>query len=268
LRDAITLANGSGGTITEIDFHIGAKGGGAVTINLASALPALTASGVFINGLSQNLSGHTTRLLTLNGSGIALKVDGLDLAGSNNIISGLIIENFLFNGIEVASSNNTIGGTSAGAGDVVSGNSGDGVLIDSAASGNLVGGNILGLDASGTTALANGGNGLEIQGTNNTVGGAVLAARNYISGNSKDGVRTTLSAPTRPARRASPTESASRSPASAPPSAALFRGRATSSRAARATASNSTAPVAAPCSWATPSASMPWMQRWAMAAMA
>src|SRR5579884_3648749 len=242
LRDAINQANL--GKYTEIDFNIGTAGS-AQTINLTSQLPTLTANGVFINGLSQGGSG---KLITLNGTGAGSSSDGLLLQGSGNIVSGLIIENFTKNGIEVAGNSNTLGGTSTGAGNVlsgnsndgilldsgvsgvavqgnyvgtnpsgnaalankvgievagnsntiggsvsgvrniISGNSGDGVLIDNGTSGNVVSGNLLGLHVSGNAALANGSNGLEVQGTNNTVGGAVLAARNYISGNKNDGM--------------------------------------------------------------------------------
>src|SRR5579884_566823 len=186
LRYGINQADAVGSAVT-IDFNIGTAGS-AQKISLSSQLPALTASGVYINGLSQGGSGNTTRLITLNGTGAGTGSDGLLLQGSGEQVSGLIIENFSKNGIEVAGSSSTIGGTTTGAGNVVSGNGNDGVLIDSGVSGILVDGNILGLDATGTTALANSGNGLEVQGTNNTIGGGFLAARNYISGNGKDGV--------------------------------------------------------------------------------
>ncbi len=245
LRDAITQANL--GSYNEIDFKIGTSGS-AQTINLTSQLPTLTANGVYINGLSQGGSGNTTRLITLNGTGAGSSSDGLLLQGSGNIVSGLILENFTKNGIEVAGNSNAIGGTATGAGNVISGNTADGilidsgvsgvtvqgnyigtntagtaalankvgiedagnnntiggsvvgvrniisgntndgVLIDSGASGNVVSGNILGLNASGSAALANSGNGLEVQGTSNTIGGPVYYARNFIAGNSKDGI--------------------------------------------------------------------------------
>ncbi len=77
----------------------------------------------------------------------------------------------------------TIGGTTAGAGNVISGNSGDGVDIVSGGS-NLIAGNWIGTDAMGTTALANGGDGVYLsQSSGNTIGGTVLAATNLISGN-------------------------------------------------------------------------------------
>src|SRR5579884_3838018 len=175
LRDAITQANAAGSTITEIDFNIGTAGS-AQTINLTSQLPALMANGVFINGLSQGGSG---KLITLNGTGAGSSSDGLLLQGSGNIVSGLIIENFTKNGIEVAGNSNTLGGTSTGAGNVLSGNSNDGILLDSGVSGVAVQGNYVGTNPSGNAALAN-KVGIEVAGNSNTIGGSVSGVRNII----------------------------------------------------------------------------------------
>jgi parallel beta-helix repeat protein len=55
---------------------------------------------------------------------------------------------------------------------------------------NRIEGNFVGTDPSGTTDLGNGVNGVEVaSGTNNTVGGSSLAARNLISGNDGNGVQ-------------------------------------------------------------------------------
>ncbi len=100
-----------------------------------------------------------------------------------------------YNGVAVYSAGNTIGGTTAGAGNVISGSygidgvdgndAGVGVLIEgSAASGNLVEGNFIGTDKTGTIALANVIDGVSIFGASgNTIGGTTAAARNVISGN-------------------------------------------------------------------------------------
>jgi hypothetical protein len=45
-----------------------------------------------------------------------------------------------------------------------------------------------GSTAAGNAAVVNGTNGIEVQGSKNTIGGAT-AYRNVISGNSKDGIR-------------------------------------------------------------------------------
>src|SRR5579884_324983 len=188
LRDAITQANAAGSTITEIDFNIGTAGS-AQTINLTSQLPALMANGVFINGLSQGGSGNTKHLITLNGTNAGSHSDGLLLQGASCTVSGLILEDFT-NGIEVDGSKTIIGGTATGAGNVISANSGVGVLIDSGISGVQVQGNYIGTDATGDFALAN-NNGIVIGGYSNTVGGTASGARNIISGNGGDDVQIT-----------------------------------------------------------------------------
>lgn len=92
--------------------------------------------------------------------------------------------------------NNTIGGTDAKAGNVISGNAGSGVAIHgSGATGNTVLGNRIGTTADGTGRLANELNGVAIFGSpNNTIGGAdhgdavCNRACNLISGNKENGV--------------------------------------------------------------------------------
>jgi parallel beta-helix repeat protein len=118
---------------------------------------------------------------------------------SGSTIKGLGIEDFNGDGILVESSNNLIGGSIAGDGDVISGNTGDGIRIlataNQPATGNQVEGDFIGTDASGTFAQPNGGNGIEIQADSNTIGGSIAGARgafsgpgNLISGNKNDGI--------------------------------------------------------------------------------
>jgi parallel beta-helix repeat protein len=101
-------------------------------------------------------------------------------------------------GVRVDSSDyNTVGGTAAGAGNVISGNTSIGLkLTDGYTSGmnyNMVQGNDIGTDALGLKAIPNGDNGLVIDygSDGNTVGGTTTAARNVISGNAESGVYLT-----------------------------------------------------------------------------
>src|SRR5439155_17578492 len=74
---------------------------------------------------------------------------------------------------------------------VISGNAFDGVtIIGSTTTNNLVQANYIGIDKTGASALANGGNGIALaHGANgNTVGGTTTGRRNLISGNAADGV--------------------------------------------------------------------------------
>ncbi len=78
---------------------------------------------------------------------------------------------------------NRIGGTTTGARNIISGNISRAIALEDN-SGTLVQGNLIGTDISGTTALGNGSNGVQIIfGGNHTIGGTVAAARNVISGN-------------------------------------------------------------------------------------
>lgn len=94
------------------------------------------------------------------------------------------------NGVEIRGANtNTIGGTSAAARNVISGNSGNGVWITGTTTGAIVLGNYIGVGANGTTALSNLGNGVFIEGTNNNIiGDDIAGARNVIASNGLNGI--------------------------------------------------------------------------------
>jgi autotransporter-associated beta strand protein len=96
--------------------------------------------------------------------------------------------------IDGGASGNTIGGTTPGTRNVISGNGWNGVFIQSSDTiQNRVEGNYIGTDASGSRPLASGnannGSGIMLGNgaSNNTIGGTIAAARNIISGNG-DGV--------------------------------------------------------------------------------
>ena len=168
--------------------------------------------------------------------GVSLVTIGGTAAGAGNLISGnslfgvyvdgstatanLVAGNFIgtditgklavanFQGVVIAegASNNTIGGLTTtpgtGAGNVISGNTDDGVQItvevtDSGPTGNLVAGNLIGTDVTGTVALGNGADGVLIDGgsSSNTIGGLTSTSGtglgNVISGNAVEGVEIT-----------------------------------------------------------------------------
>lgn len=75
----------------------------------------------------------------------------------------------------------TIGGTTAGAMNVISGNAGDG--IQTGGTDNTIQGNYIGLDITGVGALPNLQSGITMSGSNNIIGGTTEAARNVISNN-------------------------------------------------------------------------------------
>jgi hypothetical protein len=191
LRNAIATANRTAGLVT-IDFAIGASGS-ARTINLTSPLPAITGT-VFIDGTSQGGSGYSgVPLIELNGARAGANASGLMLTGNNGTVQGLRIDHFAQDGILIHanSSGNTIGGTTAGTGNVISSNGNDGIeLVGSGIVNNLIVGNFIGTNAAGTAAAGNAQDGILIRtgASGNTVGGTAAGAGNVISGNGNQGI--------------------------------------------------------------------------------
>ncbi len=87
---------------------------------------------------------------------------------------------------------NTIGGYAPDAGNVISGNAGDGIDFQNA-DGNVVAGNRIGTNATGFYSVPNGSDGilLEQGSSNNTIGGSVAGSGNLISGNASWGLAVT-----------------------------------------------------------------------------
>ena len=120
-------------------------------------------------------------------------VEGDDI-GTN--LAGMAALPNAHNGLDIVSgaTNNTVGGTAIGAGNLISGNAYNGVDIAFAGtSNNTVEGNLIGTNYNGTAPLANGANGVVVDGgaTNNIIGGTSGAARDIISSNGSYGVEIT-----------------------------------------------------------------------------
>jgi len=145
--------------------------------------------GVFIDGVG---SDHNT---------VQGNLIGTDIFGTGPIPNGgdPAKQEVGFHGVEVArgSKANLIGGTLPGARNLIAGNLGDNILLISAGtSHNLVQGNYLGTNDSGTASLIPDNSplvtsivGVEIRGsTDNLVGGTSPQARNLISASALDGI--------------------------------------------------------------------------------
>ena len=123
------------------------------------------------------LSGAPATGNKILGNFIGTDAAGKSAAGNNDGI-------YLTNAIA-----NQIGGTAAGAGNVISGNFRNGIVLTGGSSSNSVQGNLIGLAAGGTNALKNFLDGILISGGSaNTIGGYVNGGRNIISGNGTNGV--------------------------------------------------------------------------------
>ncbi|MCK6623696.1 MAG: hypothetical protein DPW09_02050 [Anaerolineae bacterium] len=157
-------------------------------------------SGVRIVSPGNIIGGTTTEARNLisgnNNDGVIIaSVDATGNLVQGNFIgtdvTGAAILGNFFNGVSISgASGNTIGGTIAGARNVISGNNPAGVFINgTSATGNLIQGNFIGTDASGSIDLGNSIYGILIASApNNTVGGTTAGARNIISGNNGNGI--------------------------------------------------------------------------------
>jgi parallel beta-helix repeat protein len=233
LRVAIDSANAAAGPdaivfaipVTDPGFN-----GQWFSIRPMTQLPVLTDDGTTIDGSTQTtFTGDTNPALPeveLNGTLASEGPDALDIQASNVRINALVINGFngglaRGNGINLGGSRNVvtgcligidptgtsvvangnngielqgpgtghrIGGATPEERNVLSGNGISGVQIH--ADGNVVVGNFVGTDATGTTALGNGGDGIILNSgaEANTIGGSSPGAGNVISGNHFTGV--------------------------------------------------------------------------------
>jgi hypothetical protein len=173
---------------------IGTNASGKALVN-----PFSTATGILSGGSGSDIIGGT-------------------VAGSRNIISGnnqagviansstpTILGNYIGtdvtgtvavgNGFGVwinsfQAGTTTIGGTASGAPNLISGNKSDGVFISGQSTNVQVLGNLIGTDVTGTQALGNQRNGVQIteQAANNKVGGVLAGQGNIIAFNAVNGV--------------------------------------------------------------------------------
>lgn len=102
---------------------------------------------------------------------------GTDADGTSSLAQPF----YFTNGISCSGQRDTIGGTAAGAGNLISGNSGYGIAAGGDSS--QIVGNLIGVSPSGTQALANVLGGILLDGPNLTIGGIEGGAGNVISGN-------------------------------------------------------------------------------------
>ena len=194
----ITDSNTTGNVVLGNYIGTGASGSNALANGLSGVFIGNNASGNIVgstNSTGRNiLSGNAQYGVILTSNTTANIVlgnfIGTDTSGSYavpNTIGGVFVA--------VGATSNVIGGGTAGARNVISGNTNGpyydyGVLVaGSRTSGNVIAGNYIGLGADGLTPVPN-YYGVYFYGgaTNNTLGGTVAGAGNYVSGNTSDDV--------------------------------------------------------------------------------
>ena len=241
LREAINAANQTIGA-NSISFNIPGQGVRTISpeVNLPPVTDAVTIDGYTQPGAHPNTLAEGTDALLfveLDGSNITAGATGvgIDLNAGNSIVRGLAVNNFNLAGLRSQSnpggnliegnfvgtnpdgtepspnaagvsidnsSNNTVGGTTPAARNLLSGNTVAGVLVGGDSSGNKVLGNLIGTKADGAGALGNGTadseaptGGVHIDSGPNThgnvIGGTEAGAGNVIAFNYCGGVVVT-----------------------------------------------------------------------------
>jgi hypothetical protein len=155
------------------------------TIGGTTALQRNVISGNAQDGVRIENSGTSSN--TVLGNYIGTTASGL--SGLHNTGSGVLLGD--------GAQNNTVGGDVTAERNIISGNWGIGVAIQGAStSGNTISGNYIGVNPTGTVELGNSGEGVLIDSGahNNTIGGAASGRGNVIGGNPQgiriDGVGT------------------------------------------------------------------------------
>jgi len=177
LFTSTSLSNGLNGIL--LNGASGTTIGGTIALDTQGNRAGNVVSGNLLSGI--RLEGNAT------GNTILGNMVGTTQSGNSDIGNGS-------SGIQlVDSGNNTIGGTTPGAGNAITGNNGNGILIAgnyAPGAGNLVQGNIIGASTATAQTGGNAFNGIQlVDTTNNTIGGSAikggttLGAGNIITGN-------------------------------------------------------------------------------------
>ena len=183
VEDNLITGNGAAGV------HV--DGGGATRNSIAGNDLTNSGDGVLVDGAPNNSvrnnvssgnGGSGIHIVGANASGNLLQGNrvGTNAGGTAARANGA-------DGVRIEAPSNQVG---VGTANVISGNAGSGVhILGASAAGNLVQDNRIGTNADGTAAVANGGDGVFVEGApGNTIGG-IGAGRNLISGNGGYGVR-------------------------------------------------------------------------------
>lgn len=141
-------------------------------------------------GAGNWLAGHGTGILVFGGLSSSANVIQGNLIGTNAAGTAAFDTETNAIGIDLDDSDdNLIGGTSPGARNIISGIRGRGIVVGGHSSGNIIQGNYLGVDITGTQQVQNAGDNIWIlDSEENQIGGTEPGAGNVISGSGENGI--------------------------------------------------------------------------------
>lgn len=170
---------------------IGTDISGLLDLGHETGIQIVSAVGTIIGGAIANAGN------VISGNEIGVLVESLTAAPTSTLIAGNYIGVDMtgagalgneFDGIDIRTGGNTIGGTDPLARNIISGNSQRGIIIHGVnAVANTVAGNYIGTDVTGNAAHPN-FVGVRVTSASNTIGGSITGAGNLISGNAENGV--------------------------------------------------------------------------------
>ncbi len=166
LNIAIDGSSSSGNGLSfAADISAGTSASNSLVQGLA--IGAFSSYGISVSGVMS---------VTVNGNFIGTDVTGREPNGNGA-------------GVQLSDATGTaVGGPSAAARNLISGNSGDGIQVSGNSTQNTIQNNYIGINSDGTGTISNGNNGVQLlDGSNNHVGTA--GAGNLISGNGNNGIR-------------------------------------------------------------------------------
>ena len=185
------VLNGGGDTVA--GCYIGVDPTGNV-------LAANTGDGITVSSANNTIGDPATSPNVISGNSTGISITGAN-ATRNTVVHSFIGTNAAgtskirnnFNGIGISTTGNTIGGVSAngpnGIGNLISGNATGIFLLTSTTGGNVIQGNYIGTDLTGSVAIPNTASGIQVGGgPNNTIGSSVAGGGNVISGNNQNGI--------------------------------------------------------------------------------
>ncbi len=146
---------------------------GSVTVGGTTVAARNVISGNTGHGISLSNTTGVLGTILVEGNYIGTTADGSTALG--NASAGIRL---------LQTGNVQIGSSVVGAGNVISGNGGAGIISSFGTAGNLIQGNLIGVNSAGTLAIGNTQGGIVLTNSAlNTIGGAAAGAGNVISGN-------------------------------------------------------------------------------------